>query len=364
MVTMKLCLGALVFGISSFCLSARAVKVDSEVGFTPLRSPEAQLPRSRITGGLTANGANDLKIDVSLASAVESPKQPTLSRPKLIKRGKKQWTNEEEQRLLDLKGQDLPWSEILKHFPGRSYISLNHKYQRLTRPVSTIPPKKRGRLWTEEESNYLLELAEQGVPIKELMEIFEGRSEQAIRSKYRYLTKGWTVPEALLKPFTAEEDELLLEVAELDGTWEEKAEFFENRNGNALSHRYVRIVTEGREFRPRWTLEEEELLIEGIDSGLTWEELCELTGRSDDSVKNRVRSLLDEERVDLAPQIAPGRRYRTIDFELMQEMLDKGMAWENLAKYYFPGRSANSMRMQFRKYKLNKMAHEWGDEES
>ena len=357
---MKLHLGTLALGISFFFLSSYAREEESNAGHRPPHSPEIRLFRSRVTGASEASSASPASHDENSKRGLlpASPITAGLLAPKLIRREKKPWTGEEEQRLLKLRGKDLSWVEIQESFPGRTWGALQHKYQRLTHDPSASPPRPKGKFWTAEEEKLLLDLVEEGIPLNEMTEALEGRTENAIRSKYRYLMKGSPVPKALLKAFTAEEDELLLELAQMDTTWEEKAESFEGRNANALQHRYRRIVPDGHDLRLRWTPEDEELLIEAVEAGMTWEEMAQLFERDEESVKRRVGSLLDSGRLDLAPQIAARRRYTTTDFELMQEKLDEGMSWEDMANSHFPGRSPNSMRIQFKKYKRKKMEEE------
>ena len=148
--------------------------------------------------------------DGDLLSPIKSLK-PDTPEPRLFRRAQR-WTGEEEQRLLELRRQKVPWDKIMDEFPGRSWSSLTNKYVRLTEDPSKVPKRQKAPPpWTDEEQELLLELVESNLPWREIAERLPGRTETAARGKYRLLS-GNFVPRKTWKHFSAEEDELLLEL--------------------------------------------------------------------------------------------------------------------------------------------------------
>ena len=185
------------------------------------------------------------------------PAEPGQSTPRLIKRAR-YWTGEEEELLLQLRDdQDMSWAELSERFEGRSWGSLMSKYYKLKQDPSA-PTKKGADLWTPEEKQRILRLREAGTPEswEEVAKVFPGRTATAVEAYYYSIArKGRPAPASTLAFYTAEEDELLLELRNTDMSWKEISKHFKNRSLNSLGLRYRRL-TENRMRMNHWTDED------------------------------------------------------------------------------------------------------------
>ena len=261
------------------------------------------------------------------------PAGPVQSTPRLIKRGRN-WTGEEEEHLLQLRDdQDMSWAELTEQFEGRSWRSLTSKYYKLKQDPSA-PTKKRAKLWTPEEKQRILKLREAGTPEswEEVAKLFPGRTAMAVEAYYYLITrKERPVPASTLAFFSAEEDELLLELKDIVMSWKERNKHFKNRSLNSLKKRYRRL-TEDRVRNKRWTDEDDNLLKEAVEAGFTRKEISQLLERSAPAVDSRVRKLISSGLIDVS-QRTPGSRHRYTadDVQLMHEMRGRGMSWKDIA---------------------------------
>ena len=287
------------------------------------------------------------------------------SKQKLFRRGGVQWTAEEEELLLRLREeQQMPWAEINEYFPDRSRHALRTRYYVISRDQ---PGKTRNKPWTDEEDELLLELAtDNSLSWVETAEWFPERSPTAVKSHYGSLMRDVPLAKTFLTHYTAEEDKLLLELAETGMPWKERAKLFEDRTVKSLKSRYRKIVSsdkgpaaaekkeEGRSggAREHFTPEEDDLLVEALGNGMTRAEIAELLDRSELGVRNRINRLGESNRLDpTIPQVASGRHYTDADFQLMQELRSiQGMFWKDIAAQYFPGRSIKGVRSAFMGY--------------
>ena len=171
----------------------------------------------RQTYSLSTSRVKDIDSSSDL-SPVDSVKVTTSEPMKLFRRGN-QWSSEEDRLLLKLREERMSWAEIRKFFPERSWGALSIRYY-IQDPSAKKSPKKT-KPWAREEDELLLELIGVNVSWKEIAENFPGRSVSLVRGLYRYLTKGTSAPESATRVFTAEEDELLLELAKADIPWKE-----------------------------------------------------------------------------------------------------------------------------------------------
>ena len=315
----------------------------------------------------------------------------------------KEWTEEEKERVLRLRDEGLTWDEMVPFFEGRSYDAINTMYYRLTQDPSARQSTRTS--WNRQENELLMGLMERDASNNELLENFSGRTLGAIRRQYRMLSRANSAPNQRRRKYTAEEDELLLELGERGMSWTERLQYFDNRSLDGLKSRYSKLVSqnftaeedklllkleeEGVPWRERvidfdkrtvnalkqrlkylkseagqfggYTSQEDDAIVKAAESGMTVEEIGELIGRSSWSVVKRMKLLYDMGRLDSAPQMAYRRWYTAADFELMREKRESGMTWRQIAIEFFPERKQENIRVAFYSY-LKRKKKERGEE--
>ena len=254
------------------------------------------------------------------------------------------WTGDEEQLLLRLRGEERSWDEIESLFPGRSASSLKGKYYRLTKDLSR--QRKSIRPWTEEEDRILFKLAEIDATWEERAVYLPGRSAKAAKGRHRYLLQGASVAKNVQRRFTDDEDELLLALATTNLSWKDCERYFDDRSSGTLRARYSRL--EKQLERPgKFTAMEYKELSEVLDLGFTLEEICEVLGKDEESVRKRIRLLEQIKQQDQELQNSKSRRYTDADYELMHEKYEQGMSWKAIAAAHFPGRTSESISVAY-----------------
>ena len=288
----------LVLGAYSFTLGLCAVlrnKVVERTEPADLYSVPSYSSKIRQTYSLAASGAKN--VDSSDLPAVASVKAAALKSKKIFKRASR-WTPKEVERLLKLKAEGMKFTEMEEHFPGRTWKALPAKYYHLTHD----PPGKegrKGRPWTDQENKLLLKLADGNGSWKEIAERFPTRTVAAVTSHYKYLRKDNAAPQRISMKYTAEEDERL---------------------------------------------------IEALKSGKTVEEVSQSLEREVSSVKARVKILKRQGRLDPALRTMAERYYTDADYALMHGMRERNMSWEDIAARYFPKRSSVALRDAYRRH--------------
>lgn len=242
----------LALGIYSFFgLCVSSINADdsfwlSESTDGPTNKVQQYHPRRPPTRVNVIGGGNDYPIKAATVVASPAEEHPR----NLKKRATEPWTVEEVKLLLELKDQrGLPWDEIRGFYPERSGAALRTKYQALTRePVreeetlnSWTEEENTFNPWTEEENILLIELAEADIPWEDVARRFSGRSIPALREQYHYLTRDRRIAGSAYRPWTPEEDELLLKMVEDKVPWEERLAFFDDRSLTALWSRLAAL---------------------------------------------------------------------------------------------------------------------------
>lgn len=332
------------------------------------------------------------KLGRTYLSPVDSVRS-TTSKPKVFRRGEK-WTAEEEERLIRLRAQSLSWQELADvHFPWRTGDALRTKYSMLTRDPSK-PPRKTRR-WTKEEKDLLVELVEMGESYEEIAKRFPGCSPNTLQAQYRSLTQGRHVPTTVFKKYTAEEDErvlelrreglrwreivllfddrsidslrrrykvliasdftseedeLLQELEEENIPWTERVTFFNNRSLDALQERLEDL----KRSNPRFTPEEDDTIVEALELGMSVSEVVQLLKRAQTSVYARIRKLKTLGRLDASVASRRRRRYSTDELELISELAETGMSWKDIASEHFPGRGGMNVKKAYDRYQVKK----------
>ena len=250
-------------------------------------------PRLLTTRAYSDIHADQVKKDISSAS----------SQPKLYKRAK-QWTPDEEKRLLELRAQNIPWEELVEHFPGRTWRAIQLKYNRMTRDETAKRATRRA--WTAKENKRLLELVEAGKTYEEMTADLPGRTKKAIEAHYNSMKRDGTdtAPKTVLRKFSAEEDRII---------------------------------------------------IEALRTGKKLREIYELVGgRGKQSVEKRVRRLRESGQIPPASyerrREGRPRPYTAADLERIRGLREEGLTWGTIREEYFPDRSESSLRRRYLEY--------------
>ena len=218
--------------------------------------------------------------------------------PKLVRRGSgPPWSEEDDARLVELKGQGFTYKELTAHFPIRSEKALKNRYQKLTRDPSA-PKRAPGDAWTGQEIKRLRALVKAGLPWKEIAEYFPNRTQSAVHSRYKALLDGRPTPKAPRRPFTAEEDELLIKLKGEGMSFKKMSSSFTGRSGSTLAARYKGLSRLGDldeiQSRKRWTVEEDQRLMKALEQGMTAKEISEHLNRPPKGVSHRIALLKDK----------------------------------------------------------------------
>ena len=376
---------SLALGICSF-LGLYMLNVKAEVGIQSLHPSKLGQVYS-----LDTRAKDDDGIDLSGVSLIKS----RAPKSKIFKRAQ-HYTPEEVELLLELREQGMTWKEISKSFPGREWQSLKDKHRRVLREQEM---GKSPRLWTSEEEELLLKLVEPDKSWGEIAESLPGRTPKAVRQHYKILNDGSLAPKKVRLLYTAEEDKLLLKLKKADMPWKEMPAHFDNRTWPSLRSRYKALgqpFSESREFytteedklllklkkagvpwkempahfdnrtqrslegrykalgQPfsehptHYTTEEDSIVINGVESGMTAEQISRLLrGRSKTSVQTRKKRLRE---LGQLKTIRSGRNYTAADLELIDELFKDGMSGEDIATEYFPERSGQGVKLAHWRY--------------
>lgn len=272
---------------------------------------------------------------------------PTLSK----RSGKRRpWSSEELELLLELREeQHLPWNEISKFFPQRGWQALISRYSIITRDPNRI--KKKIKPWADKETDVLLKLRKMGLSWDEIAEHIPGRSINAVKRKYRHLHEDVKVPKAIQRQWSTKENKLILKLVEEGVPWKERVKYFDNRSLKALKSQFTKLKSPNPPPDEKYTSEEDGEIVKALELGMTVEETAHLLDRNIKSVSKRITKLVRSNRRELAPQIAMGRPYSVADFELIREMRDHGMYWDQIVTRFFPGRTTTAVKQGYKRYR-------------
>lgn len=311
-------------------------------------SATSYLSKTRQAYSPLASRAEQL-VDGDLKS-VDSVYSTTLA-PNLSKRSGKRrpWSPEELKLLVELREErKLPWNKINEFFPQRGWQALKTRYSIITRDSNRI--KKKVKPWTHKERDALLKLKKTGLSWREIAEHIPGRSPMAVKRKYQHLHKDVKVPKAINRKWSAKENKLILKLAEEGVPWKERVKYFDNRSMKAVKNQFSKLMSPNPPRYGNYTPEEDDEIAKALELGMTIEQIAQLLDRNIESVGRRIKILRRSNRLKLAPQIASGRPYSVADIELMHEMRDRGMTWDQIATRYFPGRSKVGVRQGYKNY--------------
>ena len=284
--------------------------------------------------------------------------------PNLFKRAKL-WTAEEERRLIQLREEDgLSWKSMQDEFPERTWKALSARYGRLTKDASA--PKRQRTPWSDGEDRRLRELVKKNVPWKETVNDFPGRSVEAIKAHYYYLTSDEpSAPELVRKRYTTDEDNRLLALKRANTRWDEIYDSFPDRSEESLRYRYYLLTRppSRRNAYIGWTPDEEKKLIEALEAGKTRQEIAKALGRTLVAVNVRIEDLRNSGLLDPAKHPIQFPPITAAEYELIRKKRAEGMGWRAIARQYFPGRSEGSIGQQYRGYLKKIQAEEEKEKE-
>ena len=290
-----------VLGISSFFLVACALEPKTEAGLqleSPPPPPPPPPPQIQ-PAQLPASHAGYIKKGSSISPARSIRWAPSATQ--LFKRAGQRWKDEEDDLLVELREeQSLSWSEIAEAFPERSWGALKQRYDGLMRDPLAPKGRRRGRIWTPEEDERLLELARTGISWEEMADSLPGRSPEAIEGHYYY--------------------KLL------------------------VRDKQAPTIT-----RKRYTEEEDDILSEALEEGLSITEVSRLLKKSEQSVNRRIVKLKKLERFDPALSIKH-RSYTVDELGLIHELREQGMTWKQIQSEHFPERPLTGIRRRYKRY--------------
>ena len=204
------------------------------------------------------------------------------------------WTPEEYDQLMTLKKEGKSWKEIAEAMPGRSQESLESRYQSLTRMTrGTRTPTKTGfKEFTQEEDELLLELGKTDMPWKDRAKRFDGRSISSLKSRYLKLLPP---EQPRSRRWTRREEEQLIEAVKSDMTLAEIAEQI-GRSYEVVRKR-VRKLQKSNQIDPAlkrkgrlYTAAEVERLYEMVERGMRWDDIAkEFPGRTVESLQGKYK---------------------------------------------------------------------------
>lgn len=149
-----------------------------------------------------------------------------------------------------------------------------------------MPPRgivKKG--WTSAEDATILAMRARGSRWAEIARQLTDRTDDSVRTRYKRLAKkeaSGVVGAAQNEMFSAEEDEVIAYLSAAGASWPEIAAELPGRTRNCVRVRWQRALrTAPIEQAPRYSPEEDEVILEGVVAGDTWDAIAaRLPGRT------------------------------------------------------------------------------------
>ncbi len=171
----------------------------------------------------------------------------------------------------------------------------------------------------------------------EISQSFPRHHRSSLEKRYKFYIKPESGPEPHRAPrYTFEEDQLLIKLKEKGLTWEEITEAFAKdfprRTGPALEKRYWRVMGSTRQGSRPFTPEEDQCLEELKSQGLEWEKIIEhFPGRT---MQGLVRRWSTHGR--MKANVKPGSpRYTPEEDQLLRRLKGQGtLTWAEIAESF------------------------------
>lgn len=272
-----------------------------------------------------------------------------VQRPRHFAR--KPWTEDEIEKLLQLRASGTPMPEIAEQLSGRSTSSVQQKcsllinsgrVQRLTRPIR----------FSKEELDLLVQLRAEGRTFREISSHFiPSKSPGALMSTHHNLVDRQS--SSGRATWSSLEDNQLIEHREKDRmTWQEIAERVSGRSRRELRQRYYRIrsLSERVNVEPKFYASDEKLAeIVGLrDQGFSWREIAErIPGASDTDVYSFYQTAVCGTEKERLKNNVCTRRFTEAEDQRLMELHSAGNSSFDIAKSV-SGRSASTIRSRLR----------------
>lgn len=208
--------------------------------------------------------------------------------------GRRSWTPEEEQKLIELwKHTTFSYEQIADEL-NRSLASIQCKIGQL-REAGMLEYSKSRKRWTPEEEEYLVELHNNtSLSCRQIADEL-GRSYSSVRNRiWRLLKKGIFLKEKEGSRWTSEEEEELIRLYNNSTfTYERIADELE-RSYNCIQTKIRKLLKKGilKERWRLWTAKEEKQLVKWYTTtSFSCKQIADELGRSSGSVESRVRKL-------------------------------------------------------------------------
>jgi transcriptional regulator len=234
------------------------------------------------------------------------------------------WTAEETARLDALKAQGLRECEIAAAL-SRTTQSIAQKWQRIHAPQSA-------RYWRAEEEQRLLHMKREGATAREIAAVL-GRSRDSVNRRSMLLRAGKPAPKASpserRERWTLQEEQRLLELRASGLTALEMAKLLPGRTGGAVERKLSQFPDLPRLRARSWSKDEDDTLIRLRQEGKTWSEVAAaLPSRTPVAAKMRAVLLMDRGHSLFHKS---GRRWPNVPDEKLIRMREQGMTWKQIA---------------------------------
>lgn len=219
------------------------------------------------------------------------------------------WSEEEDEKILQLRQKGKMPEDILEHLPGRSIAAIESRMYGPLRGkllerglIAEIQPRL-----SKNDIVRVRQLRSQGVPWRQLLREYPGRSVQAIKKRLRLVDEHRSSTQRRRRRnFEQWEDELLLRYRrDQSMRWPEISARMPHRSTDTLWNRYRLLVpSKERVFIPRssvFTPVEVENLIHLRERGLPWAEVARRLGKTT-SFGLRIRYLREKYFKDEEPR--------------------------------------------------------------
>ena len=211
---------------------------------------------------------------------------------------------------------------------------------------SSVPKlrKRGGRRWSGDEEELLLRLRRENKPWDEVLEQFPDRTYGSLNNKYYELTRDPSTPkQEAPEPWTPEEEELLFDLLDAGLTWEEMAEYFTGRSAGAIQNHYHQMTLPDDHVpstsRKSWTTDEDKRLLKLAKGKMTWEEITKY-------FENRSAMALLRRHQRLKPKAHKRGSWTTAEDKLLVEAVKKGRTPDQITKTIARSEKAIERRMK------------------
>ncbi|KAG6059820.1 hypothetical protein E4U16_006970 [Claviceps sp. LM84 group G4] len=295
----------------------------------------------------------------------------------------KHWTEEEDKLLLTLKEAGGTWQEISESLGRTPAACRGHYFSKRLEISEKESSQGSSQLKNETEERRLFQLKAsdetwpeiaQRLPVRTNIDC-QRRYEEGLDAYDTERSQGSLQANLIkLKPWTEEEDKLLLKLKEAGGKWQEISESLGRTPGACRSRygKYLEVKVSETEKsqsslqleneRVKWTAEEEKLLVQLKASHKTWQEISERLGRTPRACQIRHGqrlevSVTEKSQGSLQPR-NERKKWTAEEEKLLFQLKVADKTWQEISDH-LPGRTVNACQVHY-----NDVLHRgWGHEE-